>query len=259
VTRDRARKRAIRDRMAASGEPFSVAARRLAAEPAGDAGAVRVIIARSASTLAEQSARIEFRTDWEFAAQPVRPERGSPGLAGRLARRALRAGWVRIAVAVDAPDLRDTFKHQVSVGYLQPAADRYLMNSGAYAEMRVGGQRFGGLPGAPLQRRHRHRASETEPNDPTGLLRLLQGVTDARYTGEETLRGTVCRSASVTVGAAEVAVWVDGDHVRQIKVWDRVPGERSSARKTQTLELWDFGVPVDSLDWSHLPSFGTPG
>jgi hypothetical protein len=26
-----------------------------------------------------------------------------------------------------------------------------------------------------------------------------------------------------------------------------------------TLELWDFGVPVDSLDWSRLPSFRAEG
>ena len=232
---------------------------RLAPEPAGDADAVRVIIARSASTLAEQSARIEFRTDWELASRPGRPEQSSPGLARRLARRALRTGWARVAETVDVPNLRDAFAHQVSVGYLQPAAGQYLMNSAAYAEMRVGGQSFGGLPGAPLQRRHRHRTSRTQSNEPTGLLRLLQDVTDARYTGEETLRGTVCRSVSATAGPAEVAVWVDGEHVRKIQVGERAPGEKPGAAKKLTLELWDFGVPVDSLDWSRLPNFSTPG
>jgi hypothetical protein len=27
----------------------------------------------------------------------------------------------------------------------------------------------------------------------------------------------------------------------------------------QTFELWDFGVPVGSLDWSRLPSFQAAG
>ena len=30
-------------------------------------------------------------------------------------------------------------------------------------------------------------------------------------------------------------------------------GARSGVQ-TKTLELWDFGVPVDSLDWTRFPS-----
>jgi hypothetical protein len=84
-------------------------------------------------------------------------------------------------------------------------------------------------------------------------------VTDAWYTGEETLRGTVCRSAAARAGSAELSVWIDDEHVRRIQIEDRASGESSSAGKKLTLELWDFGVPVDSLDWSRLPSFGTLG
>lgn len=260
VTRDRARKKAIRARMAASGEPYSVAARKLAAaEPASDAAAVHAIITCANSTLAVPSARIELRTDWEFAAKPGLPERRSPGLVGRLARRAASAALARIAPGMDAASLRDTFAHQVSAGYLEPAADRYMIDSGAYAEMRVGGEHFGGLPGAPLGDRHRHRAQGRRLEEPMELLRLLQGVTDAWYTGEETLRGTVCRSAAARDGSAEFAVWVDDEHIRRIQAEDRASGKYSSAGKRLTLELWDFGVPVDSLDWSRLPSFGTPG
>ena len=32
---------------------------------------------------------------------------------------------------------------------------------------------------------------------------------------------------------------------------------RSGATTTETTELWDFGVPVDDLDWSRLPAFRT--
>jgi hypothetical protein len=245
--------------MAASGEPYSVAARKIAAtESVSDTAAVRAIITCATRTLAVPSARMEFRTDWEFAPQRGLPERRSPGLVGRLARRAASAAWARLAPDVDAASLRDAFAHQVSVGYLEPAAGRYLMNSGAYAEMRVDGKHFGGLPGAPLQGRHQH-APGKQSDEPTGLLRLLQGVTDAWYTGEETLRGTVCRSAAARARSAELAVWIDDEHVRRIQVKDRASGEYTSVAKTLTLELWDFGVPVDSLDWSRLPSFGTPG
>ena len=64
MTRDRARKKAIRERMASSGEPYVVAARQLAATgPASEAVAVRTVIARAEHTLAAPSARIEIRLD----------------------------------------------------------------------------------------------------------------------------------------------------------------------------------------------------
>jgi hypothetical protein len=260
VTRDRARKKAIRARMAASGEPYNVAARQLPVpEPMSDADAVRAVIACAGRTLAAPSARIEFRTDWAFAAGPSWRQRRSPGFAGRLARRAAKAAWGRIAPGMDAAAMRETFAHQVSTGYLEPASDRYMIDSGVYAEMRMGGQHFGGLPGALVQRRHQNRAAELEPREPVALLRLLQGATEARYTGEETLRGTACRSAAVRAGSAELAVLVDGEHVRRIQIVDRTSSEHATVAKSWTLELWDFGVPVDQLDWSHLPSFVMPG
>ena len=261
VTRDRARKKAIRRRMAASGEPYNVAARKLPEQaplsgppgpaPANDAATVRVIIACAATTLAEPSARMEFRTDWEFAARAGR----SPGLAGRLVRRAARAAWARVAPDTDIASLRETFAHQVAVGYLEPARDRYLMNSGAYAEMRIDGTHFGGPPGAPLQRRPQSRAGAGGPEEPLELLRLLQAATGARFTGEETLHGTACRLAAVTADSAELAVWADDEHIRRIQRVYSVPGEQGSTTKSLTLDLWDFGVPVDELDWSRLPSF----
>jgi hypothetical protein len=265
VTRDRARKKAIRSRMAASGEPYNVAARKLPEQaplsgipgpaPADDAAVVRSIIACVATTLAEPSARMEFRTDWEFAA---RPGRRSPGLAGRLVRRAARAAWARVAPDTDIASLRETFAHQVAVGYLEPARDRYQMNSGAYAEMRVDGTHFGGLPGAPVQRRHQSRAGAGGPEEPLELLQLLQAATGARLTGEETLHGTACRLAAVTADSAELTVWADDEHIRRIQRVDSVPGEQGSTTKSLTLDLWDFGVPVDELDWSRLPSFAGP-
>jgi hypothetical protein len=281
VTRDRARKQAIRDRMAATGEPYSVAARKLsepdqlaepdqlpapepvsdlpAPEPVSDAGVVQAVIACANRTLAAPSARIELRLDWTFAAGPAaRTQQRSDGFAGRLVRRAAKAAWERIAPGVDAAAMRETFAHQRSTGYLEPASDRYMIDSGAYAEMQMDGNHFGGLPGALVQRRHQSRAADFDLHDPVTLLRLVQGATEARYTGEETLHGTACRSAAVQSGSAELAVLFDGEHVRRIQTVDRTANQHVTTSKAWTLELWDFGVPVGQLDWTHLPSFVTP-
>jgi hypothetical protein len=254
VTRDRARKKAIRARMAASGEPYSVAARRVAT-PASPGGAppVREVIARAESTLAAPSARIEFRVDTHI----VRPERQAqrrPGPAGRLARLAARAAWDRIVPGVDATRLRDAFFHQAGEGFAEPAAGRYLIDYGGYAEMYIDGRHFGGPSGDPLQARHRKHRPPKQAHDPLGLLRLLLGPADAHRADDEMLRGTLCRTIFVRAGEAELIVWIDDEHIRRIQAEDRAANGRSSVSKILTLELWDFGVPVDSLDWSRLPS-----
>lgn len=84
-----------------------------------------------------------------------------------------------------------------------------------------------------------------------------------------------------------VTVWIDGQHVRRIEFQHslspslrqhaqpsesqqpRSPTLRQCVRRTGfrqplsplllTLDLWEFGVPVDGLDWSRLPAFRSPG
>jgi hypothetical protein len=64
VTRDRARKKSVRAQMAASGEPYSVAARKLGSTEAADEAAARdEVIARAEATLAASSARFEVRKE----------------------------------------------------------------------------------------------------------------------------------------------------------------------------------------------------
>jgi hypothetical protein len=63
---------------------------------------------------------------------------------------------------------------------------------------------------------------------------------------------------TATVGADEFTVWIDGKHVRRFQTVERGSGRYARATKTETVELWDFGVPVDELDWSRLPTFRTP-
>ena len=256
MTRDRARKKAIRARMAASGEPYSVAARKLAATgPAGGAADVREVIARADQTLAEPSARIEFRIDTVLPERSPRPRRGP---LGRLARLAARVAWERIAPGVSAADLREAFTHQVGEGFLEAAARRYQIDYGPYAQMYIDGNRFGGQPGHPVQPRHRDHLPE-QSYDPLGLLMLLQGTTDAQHVRDETVRGTPCRMVAVRAGSAELTVWVDDQHGRRIRVGEHASSGQASVSRTVTLELWDFGVPADPLDWSRLPNFSRAG
>ncbi len=108
------------------------------------------------------------------------------------------------------------------------------------------------------------------------LLRLLPGTTDASREGTQTLHGTVCEKLAARVDMARasaasgeglrspaaehfeelralpVTVWIDAEHVRRIRI------EHHESRRL-TLELWEFGVPVDELDWSRLPTFRSPG
>ena len=231
----------------------------LDATPPAGGTAVREVIARVNATMAAPSARIEYRRDSDFGPRERRT-RPRPGPVGRLARLAAGAAWKRIAPGVDVGEvLRETFFHQVGVGFVEPAAGRYQIDYGAYAQMYIDGQLFGGLSGAPLGDNNRSRRELPRENDPLRLLGLLREVTRAQYSGTETLRGTPCRAVAVLAGSAELTVWIDDEHVRRIQSEWRAPGPRRDGSVTLAFELWDFGVPVGSLDWSRLPSFQAPG
>jgi hypothetical protein len=169
------------------------------------------------------------------------------------------AAWKRIAPEVDVAQLRERFAHQVGVGFMAPAAGRYQIDYGGYAQAFIDGELFGGQSGAPLRPRNRVRRAPPRANDPLRVLGLLNGVTQARYSGAETLRGTRCRAVVVLAGSAELTVWIDDEHVRRIRSEWRDPDPRYSRSVKQTYELWDFGVPVGSLDWTSLPSFQVAG
>jgi hypothetical protein len=251
VTRDRARKKAIRARMAADGEPYNVAARKLT-NPSVPVSAGE-IIARTDATLAAPSARIEFRVDLARTESGPAPRR--PGPIGRLVARSARAALARFA-GEDAASLGEAFAHPVAAGFIEPAAARYLLDYGHYATMSVDGKRLGGRSGALVQGRHPDRHAPEPYSDPLVLLRLPHSATGARPVGDETLRGTPCRMIAVTTpDPAGLTVWIDDEHIRQVRYEELM----EHVSRTTTLELWDFGVPVDSLDWSRLPSFRTPG
>jgi hypothetical protein len=287
--------------MAATGEPYSVAARALdaeapvpqpasvepttaasatggpvaagsaAAEPVADpgsaadpqpvadpAGALAEVIACAGRTLGAPSARIESRADTDLGRIPERIPRRRPGLVGRLAGRAGRRILSRVAPDMDAAELREQFLHQFGAGFLEPSAGRYLIDWGGWAQVLVDGRRFSGLSGAPLGPRYENRPGRSLRGDPLDALRRLQGATAARWIGEETVRWTPCRVAVTTAGADEFTVWIDDQHIRRFQTVEHGSGRSALATKTETVELWDFGVPVDSLDWSRLPSFRAP-
>jgi len=277
VTKDRARKKVIRARMAASGEPYSVAARNLGAGgPAGDAAAVSEIVDCASSTLAAPSVRIAFRQDWNVPPaarrRGARPGGGAQGPIETLARLVGRAGWERATRGLE-------FGHIAGEGFLEPAAGRYMIGYGPYAQVHTGGKTFGGRLGRPL-RALRPSPARMRTGEVLWLLRLLPGTTDARPEGTEMLRGTLCRKFAVQVDLARAAaadaaglptpsgissgqppelalsVWIDGRHIRQVRFADRGPEDLKprlrnlGVAKVLTLELWDFGVSLAELDWS---------
>ncbi len=215
MTRDRARKKAIRERMASSGEPYVVAARQLAATgPASEAVAVRTVITRAERTLAAPSARIEIRLDLDGIWS--QPGGRRPALLPRLASNAVKAAWEGVVSARVRTRLRDTFTRFAAAGVIEPAAGRYQL-SGYNPWTQYG-------------------------DDPLDWLRRLGNVSQARYAGHETLRGTPCRKVAASDGIIEFSVWIDGEHIRQARTVQ--PASEEGGTMTKTVELWDFSVPA---------------
>jgi hypothetical protein len=46
-------------------------------------------------------------------------------------------------------------------------------------------------------------------------------------------------------------VWLDQTYVRRV----RFTREERFGRETEAIELWEFGVTVNHLDWTRLPTF----
>lgn len=246
MTRDRARKKSVRAQMAASGESYSVAARKLGSSAAAGEGARGVVIARVEAMLATASARIEVRKV-VTAGPATAPDRDRHGPFRRLAGVAVRGGWHAV------PERARTLSSSV-MGVIGPSAGRFeyvvfKQQLGAYsalAQVALGldaGHAPGlGTPGIP-------------GGEPLELLMRLRPVTAARYAGEETVRGARCRMVAVTAGGtpAVLTAWVDDEHVRQIQAVTSKKARGITATVTATTivtaQLWDFGVPVDSMDW----------
>ena len=252
MTRDRARKKSVRAQMAASGEPYSVAARKLGQTGAAGEAARDEVITRVEATLAAASARVEVRKGITTA-----PTQDRHGPLRRLAGAAARAAWDH-AVPEQARTRLRTVSSGTATGIIEPSNRRFL-----YTQVKED------LSGPGLVVAFGLLDLDPAPNaygacgeDPLELLMRLRSMTSARYEGEETIRGARCRKAAVTVDGttALLTVWADDEHVRQIQAVTPKRAERLVitlvATTTVTAQLWDFGVPADSINWSLLPPPG---
>lgn len=273
MTRDRARKHAIRARMSTSDEPYSVAARRLAGEPDPIEPDLALVTACVVRTLGAGSARAGARLDLELAGTTEADRQQARGLRG-LVRRGLGT-------------LASPFLHQSREGFAEPAAQRYQVAQRAHAELFADGRLYRGRPGRSLASLTLDRPGDGEDVDHNLLWPLwaLAGTTSARLDGTESVRDSTCQRYTVQVdldraaaaghsGSAdwpvllvkgppprppEFMVWTDGQYVRRIRFAKKsgnviTPGLDGYGSRAE-LELWDFGVSVAHLDWSRLPDF----
>jgi hypothetical protein len=240
MTRDRARKQSIRARMTASGEPYSVAARKLAdeADPS-DAAATSLLADRVNATLAAPSARIQYRVETDL--------RTRGDLRVKLVRVIGDALLKRIV-----PGMEASVGGMEGEGFIEPPADRYQIYWGGYATVVTGGRQFFGRPGEPVEE---HPSPDSYSGDDSLLepLEYIRGAASARFSGEDIARGTPCRVIAVETGSRQFTVWLDDVYIRRIReksvkssVWGKLRGQA-------TLELWDFGVATGTLDWSRFP------
>jgi hypothetical protein len=256
VTRDRARKKSVRAQMAASGEPYSVASRKLGRTGAADEAAARdEVITRLETTLAASSARFEVRK--EMTADPgtsPAQDRRRHGPLRRLADSAAKTAWDHIMPEQARTRLR-TAGPGMARGIIEPSARRFQRHQ---VEWDPGMLALTMFVSRPRQGLDSVPDAHVEKEDPLELLIRLRSVTAARYAGDETVRDARCRKITVTVSGttAEWTVWADDEHVRQIRAVTPAT-ERGVVTMlvttTVTAQLWDFGVPVDSADWPPLP------
>jgi hypothetical protein len=256
VTRDRARKKSVRARMAAGGEPYSVAARKLGATGAADEAAARdEVITRTEATLAACSARFEVRK--EVTAGPgIAPARGRhrQGPFRRLAGGAVKAAWDHMVPERDRARLR-TAGSGMARGVIEPSARRFQHHQ---VHQDLGRLALAMVITRPELGLDRMPDAHVMTEDPLELLMRLRSVTAARYAGDETVREARCRKIAATVSGttAVFTVWVDNEHVRQIQAVTSKTTERIAvtvlATTTVTAQLWDFGIPADSMDWPAL-------
>ena len=234
------------------------------------------VVACAERTLAAPHVRVEFRRDWRFAwpqKQVRRHRRG--GLlrpVGKLAKTAGKAA----GKAVWRPWRRAPDPSRLSAeGIVEPTARRYMIDFGPYAELYKDGTRWSGLSGRPI--------STLDPTSPglqidlLWLREVLRGTTEATREGEERLHGTPCRRVAARadlarasalasrglpvpsvkqfeeLNALPVTVWIDGRHVRRVRFQ-----EGDDAWSTLTLDLLDFDVARNDLDWDRLPTFRSP-
>ncbi len=217
-------------------------------------------------TLAAESARIEALVDLTWR-MPERSRRRRGGLMRPMAAVSGAAGK-RLLKAVTGN--RD-FRHLSGEGVVDLAQRRYMVDFGSWACLHVGGTEWSGRSGRRVDTLTAH---EHDFPAPLWLLDVLAGVTSATHVGTEDVRGTPCQRVAATtdlarasqmtpgglavpvrrrfeeLSALPVDVWLDESYVRRTRF--------KFDERTETLDLWDFGVPIGGFDWTRLPTFRSP-
>lgn len=234
-----------------------------------DRAGIELIGEAQERTRAAASARIELSIDYRWERPPMpRPRRRRGGLMRPVTLAAKVAGKRLLKAATRDFD----FLHQTAEGVLDLQRRRYMLDYGSYARLYADGKEWHGRSGRLLSTLP---PDERELPTPLWLLDILGGLAAASDEGAEVVRGTPCRSFTATVDisraskltpggvavpgigrfedllALPVEVCLDEEHVRRVRF--------RSEHHTETLDLWDFGVPLDDLDWSRLPTFRSPG
>lgn len=239
MTGDRARKQAIRARMAASGESYSVAARKLTedAEP-GDA-AVWLLRDRVAATLAAPNARVQFRVETNLGTRRDLPARLIRFITDSVLKRMV-------------PGMEMSVAGRQGEGFIEPLTGRYQIYWGGYATVVTGGRQFFGRPGEPVEE---HPTSDSDAGEDSLLepLEHMRSAVSARFSGEDVVRGTPCQVIAAVTDSREFTVWVDDVYIRRISEKITRPSLWGTFTAEVTLELWDFGVTTETLDWSRFP------
>jgi len=219
------------------------------------------------SKLSRRAARIELLIDWAWE-MPMMPYRRRGGVL-RPMLNAGKSGAKRL-VKFAAPDL--DFRHQTSEGIIDITGRRYMLDYDSYARLYADGNEWDGRSGCALATLP---PSATALPTPLWLLDLLAGVVGASETGTDEDRGVTCRHLTGTADlsrasqaapggiaapgrkrfgdllALPVEVWIDNAQIRRI----RFSFSEGVEQHTDTLDLWDFGVPLGDLDWTRLPTF----
>jgi hypothetical protein len=244
MTKDRARKQSVRARMASSGEPYSVAARKLTddAEP-GDAepgdAVVSLLRDRIDATMSVPSARVQFRFETNLGTRQ--------DIRAKLAR---FVGDTALKFVV--PGMEGSIAGRQGEGFIEPPTGRYRIYWGGYATVVTGGREFFGRPGEPVEE-HPTPDSDEGAESPLEPLADMRGAASARFSGEDVVRGTPCRVITAETGSGEFTVWVDDVHVRRMSSKSAMPSLWGRVTAEVTLEFWDFGVDTGALDWSRFP------
>jgi hypothetical protein len=211
----------------------------------GEGQAAAVIATATARTRSAGTARIELQIG----------ERSLPAVLDQpisVARHPMRS-FARWFVELQS-------SARATEGVIDLRSRRYML-FGPYAQLYANGELRGGAPGRSLSSLTR---DDNRPVVPLWLLDLLDAMHDAGESGGQELRGVSCRRLTPDLDARHASAilpshWSADPDVLRPEVWIGDDGyvhrvQVHAMDRTQGLELWEFGVPLDGLDWTRLPT-----